>query len=398
MPDASAALQAEIVAEIEAHGPLPFARFMEMALYHPRHGYYSRGLGGGGGRDYVTSSSLHRLFGALIARQAAEMWRLAGSSDPFLFVEFGPGEGIFAGDFLASAAADHEFSRALRYRLIEPSAALRARQQARLSGRGRPAVAWWSQEDFEAQAPFIGCLFANEVLDAFPVHRVVGTADGPREVHVAACRGGLEEILRPSSDPAVLRFLEEAGIQLQEGQEVDLNLEAPRFLATALGRLERGYALVVDYGDEANLLYHPMRRSGTIRAYHRHRVHDRTLERPGDQDLTAHVDFTAVTRAAEKAGARALGRVTQGRFLMALGALDHCGDSEGPGTPAGPEGAPARIERVRQREALKELILPGRMGDRFHVLIFGMGGVSSRLTGLGEPWARAALGGTDRCQ
>jgi len=398
MPEAADALQAEIVATIESGGPLPFARFMKMALYHPEHGYYSRGLGGGGGRDYLTSSSLHRLFGVLIARQAAEMWRLLGAPEPFHFVEFGPGEGLFAADFLEGAATDPDFARTLRYRLIEPSAALRARQRSRLSRWTHPGVAWWTQEEFENVAPFTGCLFANEVLDAFPVHRVVGTAEGAFEVHVAARCGGLEEVLRPVVDPAILGFMEEADIRLEEGQEVDLNLEAPRFLATALGRLDRGYALIVDYGDEAAHLYHPARRTGTLRAFHHHRVHDQTLARPGEQDLTAHVDFTAVTRAARRAGARIVGKVTQGRFLMALGALESFEEAEGAGAPPGPAGASVRVEMMRQREAMKELILPGRMGDAFHVLIYGAGEVPSGLTGLRDPWDRASLENAGSCR
>ncbi|HEU4401731.1 MAG TPA: SAM-dependent methyltransferase, partial [Candidatus Polarisedimenticolia bacterium] len=210
----SEALLGAIKAEIGARGPIPFARFMEICLYHPSHGYYTRGLGGGGGRDYLTSSGLHKAFGILVARQAEEMWRRAGRPDPFQFVEFGPGEGFFALDFLEAAGSRSPgFARALRYLLVEPSPVLRSRQKAHLEGRARVPIEWVSEEDLERRAPLIGCLFANEVLDAFPVHRVVGTAAGPREVSVTLHDGCLEEVLTPLSHEAVGRFLAEAGVE-----------------------------------------------------------------------------------------------------------------------------------------------------------------------------------------
>src|SRR5574341_1073361 len=135
-------LEGEIAAEIAGRGPIPFARFMEICLYHPTLGYYTRGLGGGGGRDYLTSSGLHRAFGALMARQAEEMWRRSGRPAPYLFVEFGPGEGYFAWDFLQEAARHHGFLQALRYVMVEPSPALRERQRARLEGHGAAPVSW----------------------------------------------------------------------------------------------------------------------------------------------------------------------------------------------------------------------------------------------------------------
>jgi SAM-dependent MidA family methyltransferase len=156
--------------------------------------------------------------------------------------------------------------------------------------------------------------------------------------------------------------------------------------------LRRGYVLLVDYGHEARELYDPARRRGTLLAYHRHRTNEDFLERPGDQDLTAHVDFTALTRTAEEAGARVLGLTTQARFLVALGALEFLEElpearGEGGGDPA------VLIDRLRDREALKEIILPGRMGEKFRVLVIGVGEVARDLRGLADPWARAGAPG-----
>jgi SAM-dependent MidA family methyltransferase len=385
--ETGASLRAELISEIADRGPIPFARFMEICLYHPRHGYYTRGLGGGGGRDYLTSSGLHRAYGALVARQAEDMWRGCGRPDPFFFVEFGPGEGLFAVDFLAEAERHGAFARCLRYVLVEVSPVLAARQRARIQGRTSLAVEWATEADLETRRGFVGVLFANEVIDAFPVHRVVGTPEGPREIHVAADGEALREVLLPLSNPAVGRFLETAGAGPADGQEVDLNLAAPCWLAWALSCLRRGYVLLVDYGHEARELYDPARRRGTLLAYHRHRTSEEFLERPGDQDLTAHVDFTALRRTAEESGARVLGLTTQARFLIALGALEFLEDGPAGGATGGDPGA--AIDRLREREALKEIILPGRMGEKFRVLLIGVGEVGRDLRGLDEPWARA---------
>ena len=386
--DASERLRTEIVAEIEARGPIPFARFMELCLYHPVLGYYTRGLGGGGGRDYLTSSGIHRAFGHLLARQVEEMWRRAGRPDPYYFVEFGPGEGYFALDFLQEAARSGGFAKSLCYVMVEPSPVLAERQRSRLAGPASTAVHWLGEQDLDRRAKFPGCLFANEVLDAFPVHRVMGTPEGPLEIHVAVRAGRTQEILAPLSSEAVGRFLSESGIVLEDGQEIDLNLAAPCWVSWAVGLLRRGYLIVVDYGHEAPELYAPRRRRGTLLAYHRHRINEDFLERPGEQDLTAHVDFTAIGRAAEAAGARRLGLTTQACFLLALGALDFVQDPATAAAGEGHEPAGRLLDTLKDREALKELILPGRMGDRFQVQMLGVGDVPTDLAGLSRPWAR----------
>jgi len=380
-------LKSEIAAEIATRGPIPFARFMELCLYHPTLGYYTRGIGGGGGRDYVTSSGIHRAFGALLARQVEEMWRRGGRPDIFQFVEFGPGEGRFAADFMREATRSPAFAAALRYVLVEASPALQERQRSRLKGRTSIPVSWADEAGLDARAQFTGCLFANEVLDAFPVHRVVGTPEGPREIHVAVRDGEFLETPLPLSGPALERFLAESAIALEPGQEADINLAAPCWIAWTVGLLQRGHVVVVDYGYEAEDLYVPERRRGTLLAYHLHRTHEDFLERPGEQDLTAHLDFTALRRAAESRGARCLGLTTQARFLLALGALDFLPD------PSVADGEGARegidpVEAIRDREALKELVLPGRMGERFRVLVLGVGDVPRDLAGLSRPWAR----------
>ncbi len=388
MAGAPLTLRDEILSTIASTGPIPFARYMELCLYHPLYGYYTRGIGGGGGRDYVTSSGIHRAFGALVARQAEEMWRRARRPEPFLFVEFGPGEGRFAQDFLEESARRGPFARALHYVMVEPSPVLAARQRVRMTGRMPIRLRWASESDLESMGPFEGCLFANEVLDALPVHRVTVTPQGLREIHVTASGGEFEETLLPPSTGAIARFLEEAGVRPAVGQVIDLNLAAPCWVSWAAGLLSRGYALIVDYGFEARELYDPARRRGTLLAYHRHRTSEDFLARPGDQDLTAHVDFTALRRSAERAGARWLGLVPQGRFLLALGGLDYFAQPEVPDDADVRTRAAIQVRGIREREAMKELVLPGRMGGRFRVMVLAAGDVPDDLAGLAPPWLR----------
>jgi SAM-dependent MidA family methyltransferase len=359
---------------LRVRGAIPFATFMDLCLYHPEHGYYTRGLGGGGGRDYVTSSGVHSAFGRLVARQAAEMWRLLGTPGRFRFVEFGPGEGRFAADFLAEAARDAPFDAALEYTLVETSPVLRARQERLLAAS--PGVAtrpcWRSLEDLEvdpSSRTAAGCLFANEVLDAFPVHRIAGTPDGPREIHVELAGDGYCETLRPLSAPALTDYLERHAISPQPGQIVDVAPEAVRFVTRLGGLLGRGWGLLVDYGEAARELFHPVRSRGTLRAFRRHRLSHDLLAHPGEQDLTAHVDFTAVRRAAADSGWTIAGQVSQAHFLLALGVLD---DFES--------------QDVAGRERLKDLVLPDRMGGAFQVLVLSRGGVADGIRGLSAPW------------
>ena len=371
-PGGSDALRRLLVAGIEAGGPVTFARFMEAALYHPEHGYYTRGLGGGGGRDYATASGRSPLYGTLMARQAAEMWRLLGEPGSFRFVEFGPGEGHFACDLLRAAAAEPRFARALEYLMVETSPALRERQAARLARHAPPAAgggaAWrhLSLEELETGAPVEGCLFANEVLDAFPAHRIVGSAGGPLELHVDAEGGALVERILPIADPATRDYLAAHAISPEPDQTIDIQPGAAGFVTRAARCLGRGWFVVVDYGYEAADLFHPARRRGTLLAYHRHTSGEAFLDRPGEQDLTAHVDFTAVRRAAHAGGLAVAGITSQARFLLALGALDRYEASD-----------------LREREAIKDLVLPDRMGGVFRVMILASAGLDAALRGLG---------------
>ena len=360
-----------IASRIREAGPLPFAEYMDLALYHPELGYYA-GAGRRSGRagDFFTSVDAGPLFGELLAAQFAEMHRLAApegatKAAAFDLVEAGAGSGRLARSVLDHAAAAHpEFYRDLRLTLVERSPAARAAQDAALglhAGRLTQARA-------ELPARVHGIIFANELLDALPVHSVVMTAAGLREVYVDNRDGQLVETLGPVS-PAVEAHFERFGIRLETGWRTEVSPEAVDWVTAAARCLERGFLLLIDYGHEAHELYSPSHAHGTLACYRRHRVETAGdgraaapwLEEPGARDITAHVDLTAVRTAAEEAGLETLGTLDQTYFLLGLAGTD--------AVDAAAEGG--GLDPIRRRLALKTLLAPGGLGSTHKVLIFG---------------------------
>jgi SAM-dependent MidA family methyltransferase len=312
-------LDERIRREIEARGPIPFSRFMELALYEPGLGYYERVSGPGPQGDYLTGPTIHRAFSVLMASQLEQMWRHLGRPSTFWLIEAGPGNGTFARDVLSAAAAgDRSWSSALHVALIERSAQLRRRQQAVLSSWTNQ-VAWLGAESPTWRPLGVGCVFANELLDAMPVHRIVRKPDGPREVYVDHVDGHLADFEDSPSTPDLVRQLAEGHATLRVGQRAEVNLAAPTWVVAASGLISAGYVMLVDYGAPATDLYGDRFPDGTLRCFWRHTMNRLPYARVGQQDITAHVDFSAVTRAAEGAGLRLEGATTQQKLLNRLG-------------------------------------------------------------------------------
>ncbi len=363
-----------IVQRIRETGPLPFAEYMDLALYHPALGYYARAdRRSGRAGDFLTSVDSGTAFGALLARQFAEMWQLAGGGAPAL-VEAGAGSGRLARDILDHlAAACPDLYRTLRLTLVERSPAARAAQAATLgehAARLAPAG--------ELPAGVRGVVFANELLDALPVHPIVMTAEGLREVYVDRDGERLVERLGPAS-AAVRDHVARFGIRLEPGWRAEVSPAAVAWVAEAARRLARGFLVLIDYGHESRELYSLTHARGTLACYRRHRVavggDDGAaapwLAEPGDRDITAHVDLTAVRAAAEQAGLQTLAVLDQTYFLLALADLegrDHIMDR---GESGGAAERPADLGALRQRLALKTLLVPGGLGSTHKVLIFG---------------------------
>ena len=312
--------------EIVAHGPLTFARFMELALYDPEDGYYrvaaDRPTRTG---DFLTAPELHPIFGAALARQLDEIWQRLGEPPEFVLREYGAGAGTLGLAILralagtgpgGSAAASPGLAGALRYAPVEISEHRRADLTERLVAAGFGANL---ALDRPLDEPATGCVLANEFLDALPVHRVVWQTGQLQERFVGWDGHGLCDVVGPPSTPALAQRLADEGVQLAEGAQAEICLAIDGWLGEVGAGLQRGCVLVIDYGYPAIELYGPSRASGTLRAYAGQQVHDDPLVAVGRQDLTAHVDLTAVERAAQAVGLSLLGVTSQAEFLVGVG-------------------------------------------------------------------------------
>jgi SAM-dependent MidA family methyltransferase len=323
LPPSDPSLVERIAEEIRAAGPLPFARFMELALYDPEAGYYTGGTTGPGRHgDFLTAPEGHPIFGWSVARHLESAWEALDRPARFVIREHGAGSGALAAGILDGLRRSRApMLDAVAYQAVDVAPARLDALAERLKEAGGLDRHLRPPDD----APAAGAVVANELLDALPVHRVEGGPDGSlleRFVTLADDAGvdaGFTTVAGPPSTPALAARLEAEGVVLAAGQPAEISLEMDPWVAAAVAPLERGELLLIDYGYPAAELYRPERGS-TLRAYHRHRVHADPLVAVGRQDLTAHVDLTAVERAAAAVGMTPIGRTTQARFLDDLGA------------------------------------------------------------------------------
>lgn len=360
---------------------MTFERYMQLCLYHPEFGYYMQGGERTGVEgDYFTSPDLHPILARLIGRQAAQMWEILGGPAKFTWVEMGAGRGWFARDFLHWAKNTRaDFWATLDYVAIEPGARARERVLERIADEpgGERLRVLASVEELE---PVTGCFFSNELLDAFPVSVVTRAGGRLKEIYVTAEGDELREKLGPISDSAIAAAVARYANQLEEGHRTEVSLTAVRWIRSVAEKLARGSVLTIDYGDLAERLYTSDHPRGTLLAYHRHTVSEDFFSAPGEQDLTAHVNFSALIDVGKEAGLDCTGFTTQERFLLALGEANEFGDLYDPGQ--------TEAERVQARLKLKRLIFPGElegpagMGSIFKVLIQHRGVGEPHLTGL----------------
>jgi len=354
------ALVQRIRDEIAASGPMPFARFMALALADPDGGYYrSAEARPGRAGDFLTAPELHPIFGASLATGLHEVWERLGRPTPFTIREHGAGTGALAVAIL-DAIDDDAFRLAIRYEPIDvdPRRLDAFREALTAAGHG-PAIGMATNE------PFTGVVLANEVLDALPVHRVRRRGPNLRELAVAVdANGALCEVEIEPTTPELAGRLEAEGIELIDGQTAEICLALEAWIGDAAAPLARGMVLLIDYGAPAIELYDPVRRrDGTLRAYLLHRVHDDPYVHVGRQDLTAHVDVTAVERAAHAAGLATIGITTQAEALMGLGIQERLQAIQA-------DPATTMADYTLVRASLMRLLDPGAMG-RFRVMAFG---------------------------
>jgi SAM-dependent MidA family methyltransferase len=368
-------LLARLRTEIARDGPITFARFMERALYEPQHGYYRRpDSAPGRGGDFLTAPEAHPIFGAVIGRLLEQAWDALERPVPFTVTEPGAGTGALAAGLLGGLRdLGSPLLEAIRYRPVEV-------EHARLEAmRERLATAGLDGHLADAGKPArdeAGAVVANEVLDALPVHRVVGRPGGIRELLVTTgADGAFEPLEAEPTTPALAARLREEAVELADGEVTEVCLAVDGWLAGATGHLARGVVVLVDYAAEPEALHGQAKPSGTLRAFARHAVGGDPFRHVGRQDLTATVDLAAVRAAAARAGLQPVGETTQAELIAALGTGDL--------TQAFLRRPDAGLQDALDlRSALARLLDPRGMGG-FRVLVYGRGlSGETRLDGL----------------
>lgn len=336
---------------IRHQGAIPFVDFMQMALYAPQYGYYQKMTEIGAEGDFVTAPALTSLFGYTLANQCVDIFQTLNQPR---ILEFGAGTGHLCVDLLSELERQHALP--LEYFILEVSAGLKARQQARIH-QAIPHLAsrvkWistWPKEPFE------GVMIANEVLDAMPVHRFLQTETELLEYYVDL--DVKDELVEQLVVCKNLRLIEHVKAFLPQNiypYQSEANLFIDDWIKKCHNSLIKGVLIIFDYGFPRREYYHPDRFQGTLMCHSQHRVHGNPLMQVGDQDITAHVDFTHVAEAADKAGFQVTGYTNQAAFLLGNQLLDRLAQVE----PS---------EQLAQQQAVKKLLQPNEMGELFKVM------------------------------
>jgi SAM-dependent MidA family methyltransferase len=359
----------QIEQEIRRRGPMPFSRYMDICLYDPTAGYYSRNAEQfGKAGDFYTSSDVHAVFGRLLARQFDQMWQALDRPPKIEILEIGPGRGLFARDVLDwSNKKFPDFFASLTYTLQELSPALRAKLRDTLenhlsSGKARifegsPEKRPTIHRSLAPDTPLI--VFANEFFDAVPVE-ILGTAG---KLHISIEDNRLHEIWLPPLDEE-MEFLDRYGVHPEPGEGIEVPILAQDWIGEIAHAIARGFLLTIDYGYTRNEQL-AGRHRGTLMAYRHHSASSDPYQAPGEQDLTAHVNFTALAAACEQAGMRVEKLLTQSQFLMGIGERNQFADAF--------EDCRVPQERAKVALQLKHLVTPVGMGEDFQVLIASRG-------------------------
>ncbi|WP_426777707.1 class I SAM-dependent methyltransferase [Lusitaniella coriacea] len=357
---------------------ITFADYMNLALYHPQKGYYSGGnVGIGSQGDFFTASSLGSDFGELLAEQFAQTWEILGRPNTFTLVEMGAGQGQCAGDIIRHLQTHYlELCEVAEYIIIEQSPALIERQKAHLQQWLEAGInlQWKTWSEIEAES-IVGCCFSNELIDAFPVHQVIKKDGELQEIYVTISDEKFTETIDELSTPKLKEYFEKIDIDIlsptyPNEYRTEVNLAALKWLETIANKLKQGYLLTIDYGYPAHRYYNPRRDRGTLQCYYQHRRHNNPYVNLGQQDITAHVDFTALERQGEQYGLNNIGSTQQAIFLMALGLGNRLAELSG--------GELNIQQTLKRRDALHQLIDPNGLGG-FNVLVQSKGLNESQL-------------------
>lgn len=350
---------------------ITFADYMSLALYHPQEGYYSSGRAKIGTQgDFFTASSLGSDFGELLAEQFFEMWKLLGSPKVFDLVEIGAGSGLCAADILKYLHDNYpNFYEVINYVIVEEAQGLVEKQESTLSliNKGNKVI-WKSWDEIE-DLSLTGCLFSNELVDAFPVHLVTINSQELTEIYVTHSEGKIKEVISELSTTEIIDYFNLIDIDLSTNEypkdyRTEVNLKALDWLKNIYLKLQRGYLLTIDYGYTASKYYHPQRHRGTLKCYYKHRHHNNPYVNIGKQDITSHVNFTALEKKGKLLNLETVKFTQQGLFLMGLGLGNRLSELS-----TGKYDFPNVIKR---RDTLHQLINPMGLGG-FGILLQSKG-------------------------
>jgi SAM-dependent MidA family methyltransferase len=356
-----------IIQRIQKEGPISFHDFMEMSLYYPELGYYTSTKDKIGEKgDFYTSSNLTAAFGAMIGRQLEEMWNLL-EQKPFTIVEYGAGTGSLCHDILDYLKNNEKLYEKLKYCIIEKSPTMREKEKTHLHEK----VNWY--DSIQAIPEITGCVISNELLDNFSVHQVI-MQDQLMEVFVDY-QNGFVELLKPAEKP-LSDYLSELNVVLPKGFQTEINLEATQWIKDIAKSLKKGFLITIDYGYPSSELYSQRRSSGTLICYNKHQINDHPYHDIGEQDITSHVNFSALCHWGFKNGLECCGFTDQAHFLLALGFKDYLRKTE---------EKDQNITHLAMKDAFLTHTLLTDMGSKFKVLIQQKGMPKQELLGLKLP-------------
>jgi len=368
-------LEQIIVEKIRREGPIPFETFMDMALYHPEHGYYASSVSSLGREgDFFTSPHLHPVFGAMIGRQLCEMWQTMGKPPEFDIIEMGAGHGYLAKDifdYLQSASENMSaFLDSARYRIVEPYAHFEKKQRTVLddSMQNQPNITW--VRALSELKDIKGCIFSNELLDAFPVH-LIKVNEMVREIYVSHSSDKFVEEINDVRLSDIQEYINTFAQKLPAGYRTEINLRIKKWLEDVADVLKEGFVLTIDYGYSAKEYYSDDRTGGTLLCYHKHTLNDSPYRNIGQQDITAHVNFSSLKLWGDALGLKTVGYCPQGTFL----------------TSAGIDELIVRLysdsaDYLSEISKIKRLIFPQGMGESHNVMIQYKGNEIPELRGF----------------
>ena len=351
---------------------ITFAEYMDLVLYHPQHGYYAtEAVNIGKQGDFLTSPHWGTDFGELLATQFLQMWEILQRPHPFTIVEMGAGQGILAANILECIQERHgDFFDSLEYVIVEKSAAMKSVQKENLKKWLPANKLQWREWEKIGVASITGCFFSNELFDSFPVHQIMVEGGKIQEIYVTGDGNKFVEVSGEISTPKIADYFPFMELDLlsgayADGYRTEVNLLALDWAREMSSKLQKGYALTIDYGYSAERYYNPGRREGTLQCYFQHRRHNNPYWNVGRQDITAHVNFTAIDKISDWWGLMFVDLTQQGLFLMALGLGDRLNELSS-------DRSLSITDVLRRREALHSLIDPMGLGG-FGVLVQSKG-------------------------